>query len=203
MQRKKRGLAEMGPGSSLDRQGDLLSSGMRSLSLGGERSSTISGFIPHFFEAVKLKSVHIPPTFLLLHSVLNFLDSKNYACYSPGPIQHPSEEGEDSSVSHLGRGWKLNKKLSAWLGQEPLSLDKHAFAGGVWRDLGCCPDQLPSQFLSTELESLKILLLGSFLITISKNKSRWNYISRDKHRNWDIFIFLFTQQLMRSNIMEC
>lgn len=144
---------------------------MLSLSLGGERSSTISDFIPHFFGADKLKSVHIPATFFLLHSVLKFLDSKNYACYSPSCIQHPSEEGEDSSLSHLGRGLKLNKQLSAWLGQEPLRLDKHAFAGGVLRDLGCCPDEVPSQFLSTELESLKMLLLGSFFITIFKNKS--------------------------------
>lgn len=108
--------AEVGPESALGRQGDLLRSGMLSLSLGGKRSSTISGFIPHFFGADKLKSVHIPPTFLLLHSVLKFLDSKNYACYSPSSIQHPSEEGEYSSVSHLGRGLKLNKQLSAWLG---------------------------------------------------------------------------------------
>lgn len=144
MQRKKCGLAE----SVLDRQGDLLSSGMISLTLEEERSSTVSDFIPHFFEDDKLKSVHIPPTFLLLHGVLNFLDSKNYACYSPSSIQHPSGEGEDSSVSHLGRGLKLNKQLSAWLGQKPLSLDKHAFSGGVLRDLGCCPDQVLSQFLS-------------------------------------------------------
>lgn len=173
------------------------------LFLGRGKEQHNFSFIPHFFEADKLKSVHIPPTFLLLHSVLNFLDSKNYACYSPGPIQHPSEEGEDSSVSHLGRGLKLNKQLSARLGQESLTWDKHAFAGGVWRDLGCCPDQVPSQFLSTELESLKVLLWGSFFITISKNKSTWNYISRNKHRNWDIFIFLFTQQLMRRKIMKC
>lgn len=145
----------MGPETALDRQGDLLSSRMLSLLLEEEWSSTISDFTPHFFEDDKLKSVHIPPTIILLHSVLNFLDSKNYACYSPSSIQHPSEKGEDSSVSHLGRGLKLNKQLSAWLGQEPLSLDKHAFPGGVLRNLGCCPDQVPSQFLSTELESLK------------------------------------------------
>lgn len=134
----------MGPESALDRQGDLLSSRMLSLSLEGERSNTVSDFIPHSFEADKLKSVHIPPTFLLLHGVLNFLDSKNYACYSPGSIQHPSEEGEDSSVSHLGRDLKLNKQLSDCLGQEPLSFDKHAFARVVLRDLGYCLDQVPS-----------------------------------------------------------
>lgn len=130
---------------SAGRRGERLSNWLLFLSLGGERSGAISDFIPHFFEA-KLKSVQIPPTFLLLHhhGALNLLDSKNDACYSLSSILHLSAEWEASSASHLGRSLKLHTQLSAWLSQGSPSLDKHAFATGVLRDLGCCLDQVPS-----------------------------------------------------------
>lgn len=80
--KRTQGLAEVGAECALGRRGERLRNWLLSLSLGGERSITISDFIPHVFEADKLKSVQIPPTFLLLHhhSALNLLDSKNDAC---------------------------------------------------------------------------------------------------------------------------
>lgn len=127
--KRAQGLAEVGAECALGRRGERLRNWLLSLSLGKERSVTISDFILHVFEADKLKSVQIPPTFLLLHhhSALNLLDSKNDACYSLSSILHPSAEGEASSASHLGRCLKLNTQLSAWLGQGLPSLKKHAF----------------------------------------------------------------------------
>lgn len=101
---EEKGTVEAGADRGLSRPGKGLSNWLLFLSLGGERSSAISDFIPHFFEADKLKSVQIPPTFLLHHhhGALNLLDSKNDACYFLSSVLSPSAEGEASSVTYLG-----------------------------------------------------------------------------------------------------
>lgn len=91
------GVVEVGAERALGRQTRPTLEQLAALSFirrGKERRKKRGDFIPRFFEAAKLKSVQIPPTFLLLHhhGALNLLDSKNDACYSLSSILPLSAE---------------------------------------------------------------------------------------------------------------